>query len=265
MRKFYTSRPGGPREKESFPLGIWQHHLCGRAASGTRQTQPTGPTLSGLGFLDVVIQCLSSPLRWSLWLLMFTVQNCYHILSKVVVKGGTRSVRFTEPQAYKSRKYLDLKQQQQQLILYTIVLLCIVLMEKENESQKDLVTWLGFRHSRQPSGWSSSNYFTPMSKETHPPDPELWNSLPRWSKACFGGLGGPLCWFKIVHHAGSWSILGTWGNPLEKHEKRGKSWDSWFCTTIVQHRTPRKPSCQNMNLVRYAGDYLAVCWLDLLL
>lgn len=140
---------------------------------------------------------------------MLTVQNCYHILSKVVVKGGTRSVRFTEPQAYKSRKYLDLKQQQQQLILYTIVLLCIVLMEKENESQKDLVTWLGFRHSRQPSGWSSSNYFTPMSKETHPPDPELWNSLPRWSKACFGGLGGPLSWFKIVHHAGSWSILGT--------------------------------------------------------
>lgn len=119
-RKFYTISPVGPTEKErSFPLEIWQHHLCGRAASGTRRTQPTGPRLSGLGFLHVVIQCLNDPPEMNnLGLLMFTVQNCYHILSKVVVKRGTRIVRFTKPQAYRGRKYLDLKKKKATNHLY---------------------------------------------------------------------------------------------------------------------------------------------------
>lgn len=127
MRKFYTISPMGPTEKErSFPLEIWQHHLCGRAASGTRRTQPTGPRLSGLGFLHVVIQCLNNPPEMNnLGLLMFTVQNCYHILSKVVVKRGTRSVRFTKPQAYRGRKYLDLKKKKTNHLYNCFALHCL--------------------------------------------------------------------------------------------------------------------------------------------
>lgn len=117
----------GATEKErSFPLEIWQHHLCGRAASGTRRTQPTGPRLSGLGFLHVVIQCLNDPPEMNnLGLLMFTVQNCYHILSKVVVKRGTRSVRFTKPQAYRGRKYLDLKKKKTNHLYNCFALHCL--------------------------------------------------------------------------------------------------------------------------------------------
>lgn len=45
-------------------------------------------------------------------------------------------------------------------------------MGKENVSQKDEVTWLALKPSRQAPGWSSSNYFTPIFEETCLPDPD---------------------------------------------------------------------------------------------
>lgn len=57
--EFCTSRPAKLMEKgRRCSLDIWQCHIGGTAVSGTRK-RPLGPSYVGLGFLNVVIQCLS--------------------------------------------------------------------------------------------------------------------------------------------------------------------------------------------------------------
>ena len=159
------------RKGKWFPLEGQQYHL---PETGPRCSQPSGPGLFGAWSP----QCGTSVPQQVLWdehdswspqgvpAATFVQGVC-----QVQESRGTRSFRFRDLQACRAKKKKK-KLSFQKLNPYVIVWFT-VLTEKETKAQKDSTTWPAIQASLQASLWSSSGYFTPMSEDTCPSDPEF--------------------------------------------------------------------------------------------